>query len=73
MLVEFAGADFTVFNREGGFMDFITDLIKDKYGISRKDAWNPADIWLIKNVTEQKNRLEHAITNNRISTEPHDI
>ena len=48
MLVEFAGAEFTVFNREGGFMDFITDLIKDKFGISRKDAWNPADIWLIR-------------------------
>ena len=48
MLVEFAGAEFTVFNREGGFMDFITDLIKDKFGISRKDSWNPADIWLIR-------------------------
>jgi hypothetical protein len=48
MLMEFAGAEFTVFNREGGFMDFITDLIKDKFGISRKDSWNPADIWLIK-------------------------
>ena len=48
MLMEFAGAEFTVFNREGGFMDFITDLIKDKFGISRKDSWNPADIWLIR-------------------------
>ena len=36
------------FNREGGFMQFITDLIKDKFGIARKDSWNPADIWLIK-------------------------
>ena len=62
MLVEFAGADFTVFNRVGGFMDFITDLIKDKYGISRKDAWNPADIWLIKkkNVFREKIRKELA-------------
>ena len=60
MLQEFAGAEFTVFNREGGFMDFITDIIKDKYGIARKDSWNPADIWLIKkkNVFREKIRKE---------------
>ena len=48
LLEEFSDASFTVFNREGGFMQFITDLIKDKFGIARKDSWNPADIWLIK-------------------------
>ena len=48
LLEEFSDARFTVFNREGGFMQFITDLIKDKFGIARKDSWNPADIWLIK-------------------------
>ena len=60
MLQEFAGAEFTVFNREGGFMDFITDIIKDKYGVARKDSWNPADIWLIKkkNVFREKIRKE---------------
>ena len=48
LLTEFSDAKFKVFNRQGGFMDFITDLIKDKFGISRKDSWDPADIWLIK-------------------------
>ena len=48
LLEEFSDASFTVFNREGGFMQFITDLIKDKFNIARKDSWNPADIWLIK-------------------------
>ena len=50
LLKEFSGADFTVFNRDGGFMKFISDLIKAKFGISRKDSWNPADIFLIKQV-----------------------
>ena len=48
LLAEFSDAKFTVFNREGGFMQFTIDLIRDKFGISRKDSWNPADIWLIK-------------------------
>ena len=26
-------------------MAFISDLIKDNFGISKKDNWNPADIW----------------------------
>ena len=62
LLIEFSDAKFTVFNREGGFMDFITDIIKDKFGVSRKDSWNPADIWLIKkkNVFREKIRKELA-------------
>jgi len=48
MLSEYSDARFTEFNREGGFMKFISDMIKTRYGISQKDTWNPADIWLIK-------------------------
>ena len=48
LLSKFSDSSFKVFNREGGFMQFITDLISDKFGVSRKDAWNPADIWLIR-------------------------
>ena len=48
LLAEFSNAKFTVFNREGGFMQFMIDLIREKFNISRKDSWNPADIWLIK-------------------------
>ena len=40
--------NFTEFNRDGGFMEFISDLVKTEYGISGKDNWNPADIWLIQ-------------------------
>ena len=36
------------YSREGGFMDYISKFVKEKYQISKKDSWNPADIWLIK-------------------------
>lgn len=49
MLEKFANAEFTEFNREGGFMQYISDLVKTKYNISKKDTWDPADIWCIKN------------------------
>lgn len=49
MLEKFSNAQFTEFNREGGFMQYISELVKTKYGISKKDTWNPADIWCIKN------------------------
>ena len=58
LLREFSGAEFTVFNRDGGFMNFISDLIKAKFGISRKDSWDPADIWLIKQVNVFRERIK---------------
>ena len=48
MLKEYSAPGWTVFNRDGGFMDFITGLIRKKFGVSKKDTWNPADIWLIQ-------------------------
>jgi len=55
MIQTFADAKFKVFNREGGFMEFISDLIKTKFKIPRKDAWNPADIWLIQEPMKFRN------------------
>lgn len=49
MLQEFSDSSFTEFNREYGFMKFISEVVKNKFGISKKDAWDPADIWCIKN------------------------
>lgn len=50
MLDIYAGAKFTEFTRDGGFMDFITNLVTKKIQfVSQKDAWNPADIWLVQN------------------------
>jgi len=29
-------------------MDYITKICSTKFGIAKKDSWNPADIWIIK-------------------------
>ena len=60
MLREYSNTRFTEYSRDGGFMDFIGTLIKQKYGISQKDTWNPADIWLIQNQSARENELEKA-------------
>lgn len=39
------------------FMDWISDFVRDNYGISKKDTWNPADIWLIKNERKWKREI----------------
>ena len=50
MLSEYANPGWTLFDRDdkNGFMNYITNLVKVNFGIAKKDAWNPADIWLIK-------------------------
>ena len=48
------------YNRNGGFMKFITDLIRTRFGVSQKDTWNPADIWIING---SQNTLESRIKN----------
>jgi len=48
-----------VFNRDGGFMDWITAKAKT-FGFSRKDAWNPADMWV--HTKDVHKKLEDCIT-----------
>lgn len=49
ILQEFKGHEFSEFTRDGGFMEFITKLVAQKFKIAKKDSWNPADIWCVKN------------------------
>jgi len=49
-----------------GFMSWIETKIK-LYGISKKDTWNPADIWLVKNSKKVRADLEVAIQSENIS------
>lgn len=60
MLKEFSSPKFTEFDRDehGGFMEFITNLVRKKYGITKKDAWNPADIWCIQNENKVISEME---------------
>lgn len=68
MLQEYSNPQFTVFNREGGFMKYITDLVKSKYGISQKDTWDPADIWLIKDVASVMRDLDKVTSGGKSQT-----
>ena len=50
------------FNRDGGFMDFITKLISRKFKITKKDNWDPADIWIIHGDERQYiNQIEQSM------------
>ena len=55
---------FDVYNRDGGFMDYISKLVNSKFQIAKKDSWNPADIWLIRssNIREYEKKLDNAIS-----------
>lgn len=42
------------YSRDEGFMPFIEDIAKKKCGVSVKDRWNPADIYMIKKTKENE-------------------
>jgi len=45
-------AKFNHYDRDtaDGFMEVITDIVKQKpFSFSKKDTWNPADVWLVRN------------------------
>ena len=67
MLEIFRGKTFTEYNRDGGFMDYISNLIRDKFKISKKDSWNPADIWLINNESTVKRTINKAMEGKSVS------
>lgn len=50
MFQEFSNSQWHIFDHSGSgsFMEYITDVIIRKFGISKKDNWDPADMWLIK-------------------------
>ena len=50
MFKEFSNSQWDVFDHSGtgSFMDYITDVVVKTFGISKKDNWDPADMWLIR-------------------------
>ena len=52
MIEEFSDYRWNEFSRDGGFMYFISEFIKNRFGIARKDTWNTADIWMIRGKEE---------------------
>ena len=58
----FANTQINKFDHTGGFMNFISKLIKDNFGISKKDNWNPSDIWGVRgNSTAVMKKLEETV------------
>jgi hypothetical protein len=62
-LDEFSNTKFTEFTREYGFMKYISDLVKKKYGIGKKDTWDPADIWCVQNESKVIADIEKVVKN----------
>jgi hypothetical protein len=60
-LDEFSDAKFKEFSVKGGFMDFVSKLVTQKYGISKKDAWDPADVWCVQNESQVVKLVQAAI------------
>lgn len=52
---------FKHYSRSGGFMEYISKKIKVLYGISQKDTWNPADIWLVSDQSKMERLLDKVI------------
>ena len=46
----YSSAQFDVFDHSGtgSFMDYISQLVNQKFGVTKKDNWDPADMWIIK-------------------------
>lgn len=68
MLQEFSDSKFDEFNRDGGFMDYVTNLVKTKFGVSKKDTWDPADIWCIKNEKSITTLIDKTVDGNGSQT-----
>jgi hypothetical protein len=62
-LDEFSNAKFKEFSVKGGFMDFVSKLVNQKYGINKKDAWDPADVWCVQNEQQVVKLVKDAIDN----------
>jgi len=61
LLTKTSQGSFTEFNHTGGFMDFISNFVKTEFKISKKDNWNPADIWLINDDINNQKEIERIV------------
>jgi len=58
---ELGKSKFTEYSRDDGFMEWISEFVKNKYNIVKKDSWNPADIWLVNDMAAVKKTLQKKI------------
>jgi len=48
ILEKFGDSKINRFDHTGGFMKEITQIVNKNFGVSKKDNWNPADIWGVR-------------------------
>lgn len=65
---EFSHVKFTEFTRDGGFMKYISDLVKKEFKISKKDTWDPADIWCIQDEKRVMHEIQGVLKNHGLET-----
>ena len=41
-------SNYEVFSQSDGFMKWVSDFVRSEFQITKKDSWNPADVWLIR-------------------------
>lgn len=58
---EIGSTKFKHYSREDGMMRYLTSLVRIKYGISKKDNWNPADVYLVSDYQTVKRELTKRI------------
>ena len=65
LLPKVGDAKFHDVNRDGGFMEFIEQFVIDEFGHlinSKKDNWNPADVWLVRDEEAIKRQIKDEIS-----------
>ena len=69
MIEEFSDYRWNEFSRDGGFMYYISNFVKTRFGIAKKDTWNTADLWMIRGKEEEFIKIiEEQIPNNPSQT-----
>ena len=53
ILEKFGSTQINKFDHTGGFMKEITQIVNKNFGISKKDNWNPADIWGVRGNSDE--------------------
>lgn len=68
MIKEFSSASFDIFDHSGNgsFMDYVSELVNKKFGVTKKDNWDPADMWMIKgSVADVKKKIEDNVAGSK--------
>jgi hypothetical protein len=75
LISKFDKKEWTEYNRDGGFMDYITKIITTEFkeNVSKKDAWNPADIWLVRNEKNIRKKIDKIVSKPRNETSIDDL